>query len=748
LIILLLAYLVLATAYSLASPLYEPTDEIRHFRYVRHLAVYHDLPVQRADAPRAQSHHPPLYYALGALVSGWVPVAQDVYYEPPANPFWTDRYDEVSGDNKNQYLHGDDERFPFHGVALAVYLVRWLTVLIGAAAVWVTYRIGREIFPRGPLLAVGAAALVAFNPQFLCLSGAVNNDIPAALCGAAVLWACVRLVRDGPSPRADVTLGLLYGLALLTKFHLLALFGVIELAYALAAWRARDWRGFLRGNLIVLGLAAAIAGWWFVRNWQLYGDPTGMSKVNELWIGRPATGNWWAVRQGLPYLWESLWGRFGYGQVPLPQVIYQVLLVFCVAALAGYLVPGIVRRLTIGFFTAKAQSARRFIDFTLRSLRLGGSIRLLLVITPVIFTFVVFYYMMIQPAGAMGRFLFPALPAFALLLMGGLSRYVPRRLNWAAGLAVTVGMVALGIYGLVGVLAPAFARPRPLSQAAIAAVPNPANADLGGVARLLGYRVIPTVVEPGGTVEVTLYWQPLARTEQNYAVFVHLLSDVGTMVAQRDTYPGLGSYPTTVWRPGVAFADTYRVHVPETAYAPDAGYIQVGLYLPDGPRLTTRDGRDAVRLASIEIRPRPGEFPNPLNVNFGGRVALAGYTLDRRVVHPGETIHLTLYWKALAPMQANYAVFVHVLGAREQVWSWSDGWPVEGRSPTSLWHVGDVVQDVRTLTIGETAPPDFYDVEVGVYTVEEGRLPLVAEDGHWLADRVLLGKIRVIEKTD
>jgi len=268
-------FILLAVAYSLASPLYEPTDEVRHFRYVRHIAVYHDLPVQRADAPRAQSHHPPLYYALGALVSGWVPVAQDVYYEPQVNPFWTDRYEEVSDDNKNQYLHGDDERFPFHGVALAVYLVRWMTILIGAATVWVTYRLGREVFPDRPALALGAAALVAFNPQFLYLSGAVTNDVPAALCGAAVLWASVRLLRNGPSLRADLTLGILYGLALLTKFHLLALIAVIELAYVLAVRRTRNWRALLRANLIILGMALVIAGWWFWRNWVLYGGATG-----------------------------------------------------------------------------------------------------------------------------------------------------------------------------------------------------------------------------------------------------------------------------------------------------------------------------------------------------------------------------------------------------------------------------------------------------------------------------------------
>ena len=252
-LLILIAYLSLAVAYSLASPLYEPTDELRHFRYVRHIAVHHSLPVQQTDAPRAQSHHPPLYYVLGALVSGWLPIAQEIYYEPATNPYWGYQYWEVGDDNKNQYLHGDDELFPFHGVALAVYVVRWMTVLIGAGVVWLTYRIGREVFPDRPALAVGGAALIAFNPQFIYLSGAINNDILAALCGAAVLWACVRLVRDGPSVRTDLTLGVLYGVSLLTKFHLLALLGLIELAYLIAVWPTRDWRAFVRGSLVVVG---------------------------------------------------------------------------------------------------------------------------------------------------------------------------------------------------------------------------------------------------------------------------------------------------------------------------------------------------------------------------------------------------------------------------------------------------------------------------------------------------------------
>ena len=716
-------FILLATAYSLNSPLYEPTDELRHFRYVRHIAVYHSLPVQSVEGPRAQSHHPPLYYALGALVSGWVDVAQEVYYEPLVNPHWDERVWEISADNKNQYLHSDDvgqfgKLPPFHGVALAVYLVRWMTIIIGASVVWLTYLVGREVFPE---LAVSGAALVAFNPQFLYLSGAVNNDIPAALCGAAVLLVCVRIARRGPSPRADVTLGILYGLALLTKLHLAALLVPILLAYLTpipppSHTLAR--RLFLtravRGILIILGLAAAISGWWFWRNLALYGDLTGMRKVNELWAGRSPAGNWWAVQQGLPYLWSSLWGRFGYGQLPLPPTVYRALFYFCALALAGYLIP---RRGSLPW----------------AALALLGTLCLT-------FMAVVVYYILIQPAGAMGRFLFPALPAFTILLMGGLSRFLPRRLTWAASLVVTLGMAALAVYALIGVLAPAFARPRPLTESEIEAAPNPVGLELGGVARLLGYRVEPGEVKPGGSLEVTVYWQALAQADQNYVVFVHLLSDVGTIVAQCDTHPGLGSYPATAWQPGVAFADTYRLHLPETAYAPDEGYIQVGLYLPGGPRLLTPDGHNALRLAEVEIQPRPGEFPNPVDVNFDGQIMLTGYELDRRVACPGETIRLTLYWRPLASIDENYRVFAHVLGVQDQVWANSDSPLASDAVPT-----GQIIEDVRDLTVGLTTPPGFYDIEVGLHTGGD-RLPVVAEDGHWLGGRVLLSKIRVVSE--
>ncbi|MGD2177566.1 MAG: glycosyltransferase family 39 protein [Anaerolineae bacterium] len=723
-VVLVVVYLALSVAYSLASPIYEPTDELRHVRYVRHILTYRSLPLQRAGEPRAQSHHPPLYYALGALAARWVDVEKDVYYQPQGNPFWAYRYWEVSSDNKNQYVHRSDESFPFKGVALVVYVVRWMTVLIGAGTVWLTYRVAQEVFPTQPALALGGAALVAFNPQFLHLSGAVSNDVPAALCGAAVLLLCVRLVREGPSVRADMMLGGLLGLSLLTKFHLLALLAPILVAYLVSTWPTRNWRAFIRGAVTILGLTAILSGWWFLRNWQLYGDPTGLNKLNQLWAGRSAGGNWWVIRQKLPYLWSSLWGRFGYGQVPLPKIIYRGLLVFCLVALTGYLLSG----------------RRRFAS--------AGTL-LPLITAAVVFVAVVTYYMLIQPAGAMGRFLFPVLPAFGVLLIGGLSRYLPvryaHRLVWIAGGTVTVMMASLAVYALVGVLVPAFAAPRPLREAEIKSIPNQIDVRFGSTARLLGYRVTPEEVEPGDTMGVTLYWQPLARTEHDYAVFVHLMSDVGVMITQRDTYPGMGRYPTTTWDPGVVFADTYRVQIPETAYAPDRGYVQVGLYLPDGPRLATEEGQDVVQLTRIKVDPRLGEVPNALEINFEDKLALKGYALGPRVAEPGETVRLTLYWQALTSMEVNYNVFAHVLGEENQIWANSDSPLTDEGVGTNRWKPGTVVKEVRELMLVEATPPDFYDIELGLRVPGQGRLKILAEDGRALGNRTLLTTVRVVK---
>ena len=715
-------FVVLATAYSVVNPIYESTDELQHYRFVQYLITTGQLPVQSAEGARIQAHHPPLYYALAALASGWVELEHPWSHEPEANPYWGYRYFEVSADNKNRYIHRYDEDWPYRGAALSNHVARWVNVALGAVTVWLVYRVARRLFPHRPWLALGAMAVVAFNPQFLYMSGAVNNDVAASATGAALLYTCVAGAGRPSTDRRAALIGALFGLALLAKFNLVFMLPVV----GSALWLARGpggWRRFARASFVALCVTALVAGWWFVRNQMLYGEATGVEKMNAIWGGRDPLRDFPLALQEIPYAWSTLWGRFGYGQIPMPDAVYGVILAACLMALAG-LVAGSARR------WRSVEPARRA--------RIG-----LCALAAFLFAGAVFTYMTISTAGPNGRFFFPALPALGVLLAAGLLEWA-RRWEKQASWIVAAAALFLALFGLYGILEPAYARPQPLSETQIDSIPNRTDVVFGDAIRLVGSEVDAAEVGVGGAATVTLYWEALQPIDRVYAVYVHLIDDDGVIEAQRDTYPGLGRYPTPLWRPGQVFADRIPLYVPETAYAPLDTDVRVGLYGSDGQRLATSSGEEGVSVGRLTIRARQGEFPNAIFVNFDDKVALLGYALDRRGVEAGKPIKLTTYWKRLGPTDFDYRIFAHVAASGDPATTWARGPDGPNYRPLSTWAPGEVVVDERWLTLDPSTPPGVYNVELGWFGKPSSRrLPVLADDGHWLGTHVPLTRVRV-----
>ncbi len=100
---------------------------------------------------------------------------------------------------------------------------------------------------------------------------------------------------------------------------------------------------------------------------------------------------------------------------------------------------------------------------------------------------------------------------------------------------------------------------------------------LGDDVRLLGYDLASTSVNPGGTIELTLYWQALQKIEAMYAVFNHMVGPDGTTVAQADGWPQGGTYPTIQWLPGEVVEDRYTILVPPDT-PPGEYTLRVGMY--------------------------------------------------------------------------------------------------------------------------------------------------------------------------
>jgi hypothetical protein len=169
-------------------------------------------------------------------------------------------------------------------------------------------------------------------------------------------------------------------------------------------------------------------------------------------------------------------------------------------------------------------------------------------------------------------------------------------------------MFAATLHGLYGLLLPTYGIPRSPSAAELRAL-TPREANLGDTAQLLGLTLSAETVRPGDVLEVTLYWQPLSRTDVPYTVFLHLYDPSLTLLAQRDTYPSLGNYATTVWDVARPFVDVYRLTIPSET-PPTPARLVFGLYesgsgarLPvTGPAAGPPDLAWA-ELANIQIAP-------------------------------------------------------------------------------------------------------------------------------------------------
>ena len=145
---------------------------------------------------------------------------------------------------------------------------------------------------------------------------------------------------------------------------------------------------------------------------------------------------------------------------------------------------------------------------------------------------------------------------------------------------------------------------------------------------------------------------------------------------------------------------------------------------------------------TVEIIPAKQARPAvELDYRLGPELALRGYDLSRDRAQSGETLSLTLYWEPLAVPRADYSVFVHLAGADDRPIAQSDGYPLRGRYPTSLWRPGEIVRDTITLTIPSSAAKD-YRLLVGMYDLRTmARLPITSAAGSG-GDRI---EIEVVE---
>ena len=260
---------------------------------------------------------------------------------------------------------------------------------------------------------------------------------------------------------------------------------------------------------------------------------------------------------------------------------------------------------------------------------------------------------------------------------------------------------------------------------------------------LLGWELPVQEYTAGDTAHISLLWK---RMPEGPALLA-LRNRRGQVLAQYRLGPATGDGPLRQQYDLPIFAST------------PAGEYQIVLSPAAGPGLVL----GALRVAHTEALPRVGPPEVPLNARVsastGEEVALVGYSLrDARGkklqrIAPGEGLVLDLYWRTERKLEREYTVFTHLLGEAHNprtqgpVWAQHDSFPANNGYPTSQWLEGDIIVDRHVLVVDEQAPEGRYRLEVGMYTVEDGkRLAVRSQQGEPLGDQLLLDTPVSVEK--
>ena len=254
--------------------------------------------------PNQIVQHPPLYYALDAVVMASVNAQS-----------WP--YDQF------------------------VSMLRVLSALLVAPLPLLVWAIARRV-RAGPSVEVAAAALSLTIPGLTRLSGLVNNDGFLIITTTALLLGLVHVATGDLRRRTAVVVGLLTGLALLSKGFALTLPVLVVLAYLLGSRSVRK----LGPLLWALGVGFLTGGLWWVRNVLVYGSlqPQGFgAKTLATVQGNPrppgshidASIFWTAVQDRLA---RTFWGGVGIASQPTltktgGTVLFVVLFVLIIAGL-------------------------------------------------------------------------------------------------------------------------------------------------------------------------------------------------------------------------------------------------------------------------------------------------------------------------------------------------------------------------------------------------------------------------------
>jgi len=437
--------------YSAMLPLWEGYDEWAHFAVVRqmavggHLLVSRDAPVPRdveaslqlAPVPwELRSLPPPAvtqdeYWklvpqertrrqlALRALPASWgredgtgalqtyEALQPPLYYWIAAPVLWI--------------LRGS-------GMLAQVLALRFFSSLLASLTVPLVFLVGLEVWDESGI-ALASAAIVAVMPGLALDVARVGNDSLAVPLFTLLTWLALTSVRRGIDLKLAAAIGFVLGFGLLTKAYLLTAIP----ALLAVGWLGRRRLPDLLRILPAIGIAIAMAGWWYLRNLWTTGTLSGLSEAVTLRhmgafeMVRRSAGISWLKAVDSIFFSHLYFG--GWSSLTVRSWIYHIFYIGILAAAIGIF--RVVRRPAIAALLAV------YLSFWLGQLYN-----------------VAMLYLSKGLSGSMGWYMYAVVGAEVTLCVAGLRGLLPRRLSlWIPATGATL-FALLDFYTLHAVAIP------------------------------------------------------------------------------------------------------------------------------------------------------------------------------------------------------------------------------------------------------------------------------------------------------
>ncbi|MCS7252321.1 MAG: glycosyltransferase family 39 protein [Anaerolineae bacterium] len=527
-------------------------DEIQHLTYVAEVRRGDVWPIRSpaTETPCGldERWQPPLYYWISALAVGPTVAPWPGEWVVP-NPFFL-----VGAPRGNavQCLH-----FPI-GTPLLMAGRIW-SWLLGTLAVCGAYRGARSWM--GPPGAALTALLATTLPSVIFYQTGVGNTalfIPMntlALAELAWIW------RKGLSTRRLLRLSALVVATVYARLEGLFLLPLLALLFVREARSGFPTRRML---IAALGILLALSPM-FLRNLLVYGDPLVRSGLAVRGESRdPMT---WLRLEG-PMFFRAVFISLGHAWLFGEEWMYWAIRI---AGLIGGM--GIARRLGRGDLPSIAWVLIAYTGLFLATVvhaslqhLIGGP----------------------RYVGSIGF-------AWLSLWTTGYLGWWPRSARRAGVVLGLIAVYGLSVAVISRVLLPAY-MPQPAPRS------DPPLARIAGKIILHRAVIEPSQARPGDVVTIRLVWEALEPIPQNYAVFVHALDPhEDRILAQEDTFPMYGHYPTMLWKPLQPFEEVHRLRLPDSLNVPRVRFT-VGLY-----RYETGERAPAFSPAGVRFREGGGD---------------------------------------------------------------------------------------------------------------------------------------------